>query len=296
MRGPRLLVLAGFAGTAAAVVVALVTGSPDPAATPPISVAVTRAALSAGTAVGPAQVEMVALGKGGSPPSGAITQLSAIDNRIARRDIAAGTVLLASDLWQGNAEGSLMPAPGHLAFSTRTADIGQVIGFEGPGSKVDVLLSATRNVPQPFSRVVLRGVRVLAIAPEPPAEKPGNESTRTTRVTLELSPAEAERLDLARHVGDLTLVVRSADSPAGDGGESRGARIADLLGNGARDLLPGAAAEAAPRPAAATLTPAKSNQKPGRETAPRPLVTVEEIRGGKVTQRQGPPESEDNGS
>jgi len=296
MRGPRLLVLAGTAGTVAAVGVALLTRSPDPVAEPVARVAVTRTALAAGSTVGPAQVEVVSTGKGGRPPPGAITDVSTLDNRIARRDIAAGSVLLASDLWQGSGEGSLVPAPGHLAFSTRTADIGQVIGFEGPGSRVDVLLSATRNVPQPFSRVVLRGVRVLAIAPEPPAEKPGNESTRTTRVTLELSPAEAERLDLARHVGDLTLVVRSADSPAGDGGESRGARIADLLGNGARDLLPGAAAEAAPRPAAATLTPAKSNQKPGRETAPRPLVTVEEIRGGKVTQRQGPPESEDNGS
>jgi pilus assembly protein CpaB len=293
MKGLRLLILAGLAGTLAAAVVALAMRGSDLEVSPASKVLVTRAAVVAGSPLGAAQVETVSLGKGSAVPAGAILDITSLEGRIARRDISAGSVLLASDLWQGSVEGSLLPAPGRLAFSTRTADIGQVIGFEGPGSRVDVLLSATRNVPQPFSRVVLRGVRVLAIAPEAADEKAAAGTPRSSRVTLELTPAEAERLDLARHVGDLTLVVRSADTPAGDGAESRGARIADLLGSGASDLLPGSAVAASP---AASLAPPLASVRPAKDVPARQPAMVEEIRGGQIMRREGPAERGSTGS
>jgi pilus assembly protein CpaB len=296
MKGIRLLILAGLAGTLAAIVVALATRGSDPGAAPAPKVLMTRAAVVAGSPVGAGQVEAVALNNGGTVPAGAITDPASLEGRIARRDIAAGSVVFGSDLWQAGIDGSLSPAPGRLAFSTRTGDIGQVIGFEGPGSRVDVLLSATRNVPQPFSRVVLRGARVLAIAPEAADEKAAAGASRSSRVTLELTPAEAERLDLARHVGDLTLVVRSADTPVGEAAESRGARIADLLGTSTSDLMPGPTVAAATAASSPSTASSRASVRPAKDVPARQPAMVEEIRGGQMMRREGPAESGSSGS
>ena len=101
-------------------------------------------------------------------------------------------------------------------------------------------------------------------------------------VTLELTPKDAEMLDLARSVGTLSLVLRNQTDPkvAAQGG---GATKAELLGM------------AAPAPAVPPALPAAPAPKPVRRTAPRPAAVeavamvarscVEVIRGvNKVTE------------
>lgn len=287
MNGQRLLVLAGAAGAIAAAVVALGTSSSAPSgAAPEVRVLVSRSEIASGTALRSELVVGQRWEGGGAPPAGALDDMATIDGSVVRHDIPAGRVITANDLWQGGSDGALMPEPGHLAYSTRTGDIGRVVGFEGPGSKVDVLLSATRNVPQPFSRVVLRGIRVLAVAADTGGGKTDAKlesgADRSSRVTLELTPQQAERLDLSRHVGELTLVVRSADGPSDDGRETPGARIADLLGRGAQDLADPAQGRTSPMPTGAALP----RERSAAPTKPKPIV--EEIRGGQMTRREEP--------
>jgi len=283
MNGQRLLVMAGAAGTLAAVLVVVATSGKDPSvAAPQARVLLSRADIPSGTALRGELVVAQPWEGADAPPPGALNDIAAADGGIVRRDIPAGRVITANDLWRGGADGALMPEPGNLAYSTRTGDIGRVVGFEGPGSRVDVLLSATRNVPQPFSRVVLRGIRVLAVASDATDGKPDAGAERSSRVTLELTPQQAERLDLARHVGELTLVVRSVEGPGDDGRETPGARIADLLGRGAQDLSD-------TRPAAPSTAPAVATA-PREKVAPpqKPKPMVEEIRGGQMLRREEP--------
>jgi pilus assembly protein CpaB len=87
-----------------------------------------------------------------------------------------------------------------------------VAGFALPGTYVDVMVNAQQDRargenPIPVSVTVLENVLVLAVAQES-----GRDETKpkvVSAVTLELTPADAERLDLARSVGTLSLVLRN---------------------------------------------------------------------------------------
>jgi len=282
MTGRRLVLIASAAGALVALVVALLTSGDDRADPPAVWVVVARGDIAAGTTLRAEQLAVQAWSDPATPPpAGAAGELRAVEGSIARQDIGAGRVIRGADLWPGSVDGALMPEPGRLAYTTPTTDIGRVIGFEGPGSRVDVLLSATRNVPQPFSRLVLRSVRVLAVSAEPAEAKADSAAPRSSRVTLELTPRQAERLDLARHVGELTLMVRSADGPADDEIETPGARIGDLLGRGAQDLAP-----EDQTPAAAPAPVVLPRGSPAPVQRHRPMV--EEIRGGQLLRREEP--------
>ena len=86
-----------------------------------------------------------------------------------------------------------------------------VAGFALPGNYVDVMVNmqqeqGPRGASQ-ISMTVLEHVLVLAIAQE--AGRDDTKPKVVSAVTLELSPADAEKLDLARSVGSLSLVLRN---------------------------------------------------------------------------------------
>ncbi|MGZ5182814.1 MAG: Flp pilus assembly protein CpaB, partial [Ramlibacter sp.] len=60
---------------------------------------------------------------------------------------------------------------------------------------------------KPISKTVLERVLVLAVAQE--AGRDDTKPRVVSAVTLELSPQDAEKLDLARSVGTLSLVLRN---------------------------------------------------------------------------------------
>jgi len=88
-----------------------------------------------------------------------------------------------------------------------------------------VLVSARDARNEPFSKIVLERVKVLAVAQET-ASDPAKPKV-VSAVTLELTPEESERLDLARSVGSLSLALRNEldrDLPV-----SSGTRLEDLV-------------------------------------------------------------------
>jgi len=101
-----------------------------------------------------------------------------------------------------------------------------VAGFALPGNYVDVLVSTKDNADKPISKIVLERILVLSIAQQ--TQRDDTAPRVVDAVTLEVSPEQAERLDLARSIGALSLVLRNqVDLQAGD---TSGARKTDLIG------------------------------------------------------------------
>ncbi len=122
---------------------------------------------------------------------------------------------------------SAIITPGKRAISVKVNEVIAVAGFALPGSYVDVLVSSKDAMDQPFSRLVLERVKVLAVAQDTVTPDEGKAKV-VDAVTLELTPAEVEKLDLARTVGALSLVLRNDADHEGAG--SSGAYLRDLAG------------------------------------------------------------------
>ncbi|MBU3694492.1 MAG: Flp pilus assembly protein CpaB [Rhodocyclaceae bacterium] len=186
-----------------------------------------------------------------SRPAGAFADVNALAGRVVRSGLQAGEPLTEGRLAATEARGGLASiiTPGKRAVSVRVNDVVGVAGFALPGSYVDVIVSARDAGEKPFARTVLSRVRVLAAAQDTWADPA--KPKLVNAVTLELSPEEAERLDLARTVGNLSLVLRNEfDDGAVAPGERSGARLDDLVASAAPVATAGVAGNAvrAPRP------------------------------------------------
>lgn len=160
-------------------------------------------------------------------PQGGFSAPSDVIGRVSKIPVLAGEPIMEGKLASKDARGGLSAiiTPGKRAISVKVNEVIAVAGFALPGSYVDVLLSSREALSQPFSSLVLERVKVLAVAQET-ASPDGGKAKVVEAVTLELTPAEAEKLDLARTVGALSLVLRN-DADQG-GSTSRGAFLRDL--------------------------------------------------------------------
>lgn len=114
---------------------------------------------------------------------------------------------------------------GRRAVTVKVNEIVGVAGFALPGNFVDVMVHTTDPQNQPISRIVLERIRVMAVAQDAGAQD--NKPRVVNAVTLEVTPQQAERMDLARSVGTLSLVLRSQSDTAPV--TTQGARKRDVL-------------------------------------------------------------------
>ena len=140
-------------------------------------------------------------------PSGAFSDPALVVGRISRRNISVGELVLEQQLARADAKGgmSAMITPGMRAISVRVDEVIGVAGFALPGAYVDVMVSVKDSNTQAFSKIVLERVKVLAAEQETSADPAKPKIVRA--VTLELSPQDSEKLDLARSIGSLSLVL-----------------------------------------------------------------------------------------
>ncbi len=150
----------------------------------------------------------------GSVPPGAFKEVKDVQDRVVKVGVNRGEAVLDRKLMPAGSQGGLSAviADGKRAMTVRVNDVVGVAGFALPGNYVDVMVNAQREagkgeMPIPVSMTVLEHVLVLAVAQEA-----GRDETKpkvVNAVTLELSPPDAEKLDLARSVGTLSLVLRN---------------------------------------------------------------------------------------
>lgn len=239
------------------------------------SIAVAAVELQLGGRITPDAVRLVEW-PSGSVPNGAFNDLAKIDGRVAIASIQPGEPILESRLAPDGTKGGLSAVvpQGKRAITVRVNDVIGVAGFALPGSYVDIMVntentgSQRSNQDQMISKIVLERILVLAVAQE--ANRDETKPKVVNAVTLEVTPEQAERLDLARSVGNLSLVLRNqVDS---DPTETAGITKAKLLRTSVE-------VPAAPASAKVAAAPRRVVTKPQPAPAPSSRVCVEVIRG-----------------
>jgi pilus assembly protein CpaB len=150
----------------------------------------------------------------GALPQGAFKDAKELQDRVVKVGVVRGEPLLERKLSPPGTLGGLSAviAEGKRAMTVRVNDVVGVAGFALPGNYVDVMVSAQQDEghgapAKQISKTVLERVLVLAVAQE--AGRDDTKPKVVSAVTLELSPEDAEKLDLARSVGTLSLVLRN---------------------------------------------------------------------------------------
>jgi pilus assembly protein CpaB len=209
-------------------------------------------------------------------PEGAYRDPKELEGRVVKTAVARGEPLLESKLAPKGTKGGLSAviSSGKRAITVKVNEVVGVAGFALPGSFVDVMVHTTiddarRGQGAAVSKIVLERILVLAVAQES-----GRDETKpkvVSAVTLEVSPDEAEKLDLARSVGNLSLVLRNHMDQ--ESAHTLGSGKAELFKQAA--LLAAAPASSPPR----RLAPVAVRVAPAASRAPDPGPKVEVIRG-----------------
>lgn len=151
----------------------------------------------------------------GSVPAGAATDINTVGSRVVKTSLLRGEPILESKLAPIGATGGLSAviAEGNRAMTVRVNDVVGVAGFALPGNYVDIVVNTedesvrAENVNKSISKIVLEHIMVLAVAQEQNRDE--TKPKVVNAVTLEVTPDQAEKLDLARSVGTLSLVLRN---------------------------------------------------------------------------------------
>jgi pilus assembly protein CpaB len=98
---------------------------------------------------------------------------------------------------------------GKRALSIRANEIIGVAGYVLPGTRVDVVLTATvPNSTEPITKIVLQNVEVVSAAQDIQKDAEGKPKTVTV-VTLLVTPEDAEKLTSASSQGQFQLALRN---------------------------------------------------------------------------------------
>jgi pilus assembly protein CpaB len=221
MSSRAIILIAVVLGLAAALISFRVIG-PSLGGANATSIVVALETVKAGSVISNKDLVIKKWPKSSIPP-GASLKVSDILGRVPRQEIYKGEPILEYMLVSKGSRGglaSVIPV-GKRAITVHVNEVVAVAGFALPGSYVDVLASVKDVHDKAFSKTVLSRVKVLAVAQETNGDP--SKPKVVNAVTLELSPKEAERLDVARSAGALSLtLLNEQDSavPSGNSGTS----------------------------------------------------------------------------
>jgi pilus assembly protein CpaB len=182
-----------------------------------------------GTRITPPMLSTIEWPSGARPP-GAFADLKDVQERVVKSGLLRGEPILEGKLAPVGTQGGLSAviAKGKRAITVRVNDVIGVAGFALPGNYVDIIVSTQkegRDAEKSISKIVLERILVLAVAQE--VSRDDTKPRVVNAVTLEVSPEQAEKLDLARSVGTLSLALRNQVDP--NPGTTSGATKMSLL-------------------------------------------------------------------
>jgi pilus assembly protein CpaB len=155
-----------------------------------------------------------------SVPKGAFGDPQKLAGRVLRSSVLMGEPVSETKLAPTGTVGGLsaLIAEGKRAITVRVNDVIGVAGFALPGTFVDIIVSTQKDAPvdgsrreESISKIVLERILVLAVAQE--VNRDDTKPRVVNAVTLEVTPEQAEKLDLARSVGTLSLALRNQIDP-----------------------------------------------------------------------------------
>jgi pilus assembly protein CpaB len=204
-------------------------------------------------------------------------------NRVVLYPVTANEPLVASKLSALTGAGGI-PAtidPGYRAVSVQITDVSGVAGLIEPGAHVDVLFTRPGNMTEAITSTILQNVKVLAMGRAIPTGQTADPKTpRAPVATLIVTPEDAQKLELAKNQGRISLSLRNPlDASDGVDGTPVSADVLDptLTERLARERR---ARNEDPRPV--------SLPAPKKEAPPPPRVVVDVFRGDKHVQEVFP--------
>ena len=214
MKNPRaavMLVLSVIIGLGATIVAAGWIAQQGQAASNKVVVAAIDIEL--GSRLNSADAEDRGLAQRQHSARGASAIRKRCEDRVVKTSILRGEPILDAKLAPVGSKGGLSAVipEGKRAMTVRVNDVIGVAGFALPGNYVDIVvntqLEAKARGDKQISKIVLEHILVLAVAQE--ANRDETKPKVVNAVTLEVTPEQAEKLDLARSVGTLSLVLRN---------------------------------------------------------------------------------------
>ncbi len=219
-------------------------------------IVVAAADVSLGQRLAPEMLKLIDW-PGDSLPRGALRDPLKLGGRVLKASVLRDEPLTEAKLAPAGTLGGLsaLITEGKRAITVRVNDVVGVAGFALPGNFVDIIVYTQTDggTGQAISKIVLERILVLAVAQEVARDE--TKPRVVNAVTLEVTPEQAEKVDLARSVGSLSLALRNQVDPRP--GVTDGATKVTLLGGHAPAPQPVvAAAPAVPvaSPAAAGST------------------------------------------
>lgn len=184
-------------------------------------VVVARTKLNAGTVISPATVAVAELPAAHVPKRAVLpSEFKDADGKVLKRNMEAGEIL-EDDYLAGQVvkRFSGLLKPGERAFSLEVSPLQAHSGMLLPGDYVDLYVRLSPHDDSATPRLVplLERVKVLAAGPQPlrtadqPFQRLDERSSHYNMITVGVPREEAERLALAREMGEIVFLLRNAE-------------------------------------------------------------------------------------
>ena len=246
---------------------------------PTQAVVVAKADLQLGTELKKDDLEVLNFPVGQSP-EGSFSQPSEVIGRGLIVSVVKNEPILNGKLAAKEAGAGLPPVipEGMRAVSVRVNEVIGVAGYVLPGTRVDVVATASPNESRAdtTSKLILSNVQVLTAGTRMEQDQEKGKPIQVTVVTLLVNPEQSERLALASTEGKIQLALRNPLDQTSP--ETPGVKTAALVGTARGAQAPRQLASSRPRTGKAP--------QPVTMSAPAadPMPTVEMIRGDKRAQ------------
>jgi pilus assembly protein CpaB len=100
--------------------------------------------------------------------------------------------------------------PGYRAVSVQINDVSSVAGFIQPGSRVDVIYTRPGNMAEAITSTILQNVKVMAMGKTlAVGQTVDPKAPKVNVATLIVTPQEAQKLELAKNQGKISLALRN---------------------------------------------------------------------------------------
>lgn len=176
----------------------------------PIFVVVAKTAVNPDSLLGLEQLQAVVWQRG-KPPKASFGNVEQVVGRVTMASLMAGEVITRAKLApKGSQPGiAALLSPNQRAMTVKVNEASGVAGFLSPGNRVDVIVIVDKGpfAKDPFSKVLFQNLKVLGTG-QKMENRPGDKPKIVPTITLEVSPAEGERLALAAQEGRISLVLR----------------------------------------------------------------------------------------
>lgn len=185
---------------------------PQVVSAPPLKqMAVAQNSLAMGSLVKNEDIGFVPWPGTDRPPVGYFEKKTSLVGRAVLQPMVQNEPFLEGKLAPKEAGAGLPPIipKGLRALSIRANEIIGVAGYVLPGTRVDVVLTATpRGALEPVTKIVLQNVEVVSAA-QVIQEDPEGKPKTVTHVTVLVKPDDAEKLTIASSLGQFQLALRN---------------------------------------------------------------------------------------